>query len=173
MREDVREAKCAGADGIVTGILLPDGRVDVERTRELVELAAPLPVTFHRAIDMTPDLEEALECVIAAGCRRVLTSGGRNIALEGIDGLRRMVGRAAGRILIMAGSGVCGANAAELLAAGVDALHLSGRAVRDSAMTFRNPDVSMGGLPGVPEYGLFYSAVDKIAAVVEVKRNRG
>ena len=170
MREDVEEAKRCGADGVVTGILLADGRVDVDRTRELVELAAPLPVTFHRAIDMTPDVVEALEGVIAAGCRRVLTSGGRNTAEEGIEGLRRMVLRAAGRIKVMAGSGVNGGNAGRLIEAGVDALHLSGRASRDSGMTFRNPAVSMGGVPGIPEYEQFYSAAEKVAAVVEVKR---
>lgn len=171
MREDVMEAKRNGADGVVTGVLLADGNVDVERTRELARLAAPLPVTFHRAIDMTPDVEEALERVIAAGCRRVLTSGGRNTAVEGIEGLRRMARRAAGRIKVMAGSGVNGGNAGMLLEAGVDALHLSGRASRDSGMVFRNPEVSMGGMPGIPEYEQYYSAVEKVAAVVRVKRN--
>lgn len=172
MRQDIMEAKRCGADGVVLGILLPDGRVDVERTRELVELAAPLNVTFHRAIDMTPDVEEALEGVIAAGCHRVLTSGGKNTVVEGIEALKRMVNRAAGRIKIMAGSGVSGANAGQLLDVGVDALHLSGRASRDSGMVYRNPEVSMGGVPGIPEYEQFYSSVEKVAAVVDVKRKQ-
>ena len=81
MKEDIRFAKACWADGVVLGILNADGSVDVRRTRELVELAAPLKVTFHRAIDMTRDMEEALEGIIEAGCYRVLTSGGRNLSL--------------------------------------------------------------------------------------------
>ena len=167
MKEEIRHVKESGADGVVLGILKADGTVDVERTRELVELAAPLKVTFHRAIDMTRDLNEALEDVIRAGCYRVLTSGGRNTVAEGLEQIRALAKRAAGRVQVMAGSGVNAANTRSLLDAGVDAVHLSGKSGRDSRMVYRNPDVSMGGVPGLPEYEQYYSDVEKVEAVVK------
>ena len=167
MKEEIRHVKESGADGVVLGILKADGTVDVERTRELVELAAPLKVTFHRAIDMTRDLNEALEDVIRAGCYRVLTSGGRNTVAEGLEQIRVLTKRAAGRVQVMTGSGVNAANTRSLLDAGVDAVHLSGKSGRDSRMVYRNPDVSMGGVPGLPEYEQYYSDVEKIEAVVK------
>lgn len=167
MKEEIRFVKESSADGVVLGILKADGTVDAERTRELVELAAPLKVTFHRAIDMTRNLEDALEYVIQAGCYRILTSGGRNTVNEGLEQIETLVKRAAGRIQIMAGSGVSAANTPSLLAAGVDAVHLSGKSGRDSQMKFRNPDVFMGGVPGLPEYEQYYSDVKKIEAVVK------
>ena len=167
MKEEIRHVKESGADGVVLGILKADGTVDVERTRELVELAAPLKGTFHRAIDMTRDLNEALEDVIRAGCYRVLTSGGRNTVAEGLEQIRVLTKRAAGRVQVMAGSGVNAANTRSLLDAGVDAVHLSGKSGRDSRMVYRNPDVSMGGVPGLPEYEQYYSDVEKIEAVVK------
>ncbi|WP_410076681.1 copper homeostasis protein CutC, partial [Alistipes putredinis] len=94
------------------------------------------------------------EAVIRTGCRRVLTSGGRNTAQEGVGTLRALAAQAAGRIEIMAGSGVNPSNARLLAATGVDALHFSARRERESGMRFRNPQVSMGGCAGVPEYTL-------------------
>ena len=113
-----------------------------------------MEVTFHRAFDMTRDSRQALEAVIRTGCRRVLTSGGRNTAQEGIGTLRALAAQAAGRIEVMAGSGVGPSNARLLAATGVDALHFSARRERESGMRFRNPQVSMGGCAGVPEYTL-------------------
>lgn len=152
MASEIRFARECGADGVVLGLLTPDGEVDEERTARLVREAGPLEVTFHRAFDMVRDPQRALEALIACGCRRVLTSGGRNTALEGIAQLRALVAQAAGRIEIMAGSGVNASNARELAATGVDALHFSARRSRESAMRYRNPVVSMGGCAEVPEY---------------------
>ena len=75
MLEEVRFARECGADGVAFGVLTPDGRVDVQRTAALVAEAGPMQTTFHRAFDMACDLEEALEAAVAAGCRRILTSG--------------------------------------------------------------------------------------------------
>lgn len=154
MAEEIRFACECGADGVVLGVLTPDGEVDGVRLRRLVAAAGGREVTFHRAFDMARDPLEALETVIACGCRRILTSGGRNKAVEGIDTLRALVGAAAGRIEIMAGSGVDASNARLLAATGVDALHFSARGWRESCMRFRNPQVSMGGVEGVPEYAV-------------------
>lgn len=94
MASEIRFARECGADGVVLGLLTPDGEVDEERTARLVREAGPLEVTFHRAFDMVRDPQRALEALIACGCRRVLTSGGRNTALEGIAQLRALVAQA-------------------------------------------------------------------------------
>jgi copper homeostasis protein len=154
MLEDVRYAHECGADGVVFGLLTADGRVDIPRTTTLVAAAKGMQTTFHRAFDMTRDTADALEDVISAGCTRILTSGGRNTAEEGIDTIRELVAQAAGRIEIMAGSGVNPSNARLLAETGVDALHFSARGVQSSAMTYRNPNISMGGCAGVSEYDL-------------------
>jgi copper homeostasis protein len=114
MREDLLHARSLGASGFVLGILRADGTVDMERTRELVDLAAPLEITFHRAFDYTVSLEQALEDVIATGCRRVLTSGGERDVLAGADSLARLVELAAGRIEIAAGGGLRIKDAADI-----------------------------------------------------------
>lgn len=152
MLDDVCFARAEGADCVVAGLLTADGQIDEARTAALVAEAGSMEVTFHRAFDMTRDPLSALETVIGCGCRRILTSGGRNTAVEGIDTLRELVVRAAGRIEIMAGSGVNAANARLLADAGVDALHFSARGWCESRMRFRNPNVSMGGVGEVPEY---------------------
>lgn len=92
--------------GIVLGGLLPSGNVDVAGCRQLVELAQPLPCTFHRAFDQTPNLEAALEAVIDAGFSRVLTSGGAATAEAGFAQLRRLVEQAGKRLIVMPGGGV-------------------------------------------------------------------
>lgn len=152
MEEEIRMARRCGVDGVVLGVLTADGRVDEELLRRLVETARPLPVAFHRAFDMTRDLPQALETLVRAGCCRVLTSGGCDKAVQGIDTLRRLVAQAAGRIEIMAGSGVGPDNARLLAATGVDALHFSARTMRPGGMEYRNPRISMGGVAGIPEY---------------------
>ena len=108
------EAKAAGAAGFVLGLLQPDGSIDRERTRALVELAAPLPVTFHRAFDATPDLYAALEDAISIGCARVLTSGGAEDVLAGASTLARLVEQAGSRIEVAVGGGLTLCNAAEV-----------------------------------------------------------
>ena len=112
-------------------------------------------------------MEEALEGIIQAGCYRVLTSGGRNTVSEGMEQIKALVEQAKGRVQIMAGSGVNAANANTLITLGVDAIHLSGKSSRDSEMEFRNPNVFMGGVSGLPEYEQYYSDVEKIKAVLD------
>ncbi len=171
MKADIQVAKSLGCDGIVLGILQKDGRVNIIQTKALVELAKPLQVTFHRAIDMTQDYFEALEDIIEAGCHRILTSGQKNTAMEGIKNLVELVKRADGRIQIMAGSGVNANNAQILASTGVNALHLTGKANRDSSMIYRKEGIAMGGLSEVPEYDIVYSDAEKIQAVVECVKN--
>jgi copper homeostasis protein len=103
MRHDIEVAKALGAAGIVLGVLTTESAVDRERTGALVALARPLRVTFHRAFDQTRDLLEALGALVALGVDRVLTSGGRPTALEGIDALATLANRAGNRLAVMAG----------------------------------------------------------------------
>ena len=114
MEEDVEFCKKAGVAGIVVGFLHPDGSIDTELTRRFVKLAAPLPVTFHRAFDRCADPLKALEDVIGCGCARILTSGCKPTAMEGADMLQKLVEQSNGRITILAGSGVTPENAVAL-----------------------------------------------------------
>jgi copper homeostasis protein len=103
MRHDIMVAKAAGAAGVVLGVLTHEAAIDRELTAELVALARPLDVTFHKAFDQTREPLEALDILINMGVDRVLTSGGRPTALEGIETLTRLVDRAGDKIAVMAG----------------------------------------------------------------------
>ncbi|RYF53894.1 MAG: copper homeostasis protein CutC [Cytophagaceae bacterium] len=166
MEADIEIARLAGADGVVLGTLLPDGRIDRETTRHLIQCANPLPVTFHRAFDLTNDAQEALDVLIDLGVANVLTSGQQPRAIEALPLLEALAKQAEGRITIMAGSGVNGSNAAQLSQTGVTALHLSGSVTTESPMKFRRENVPMAGsIPG--EYERFQSSEAAIRAVVE------
>ena len=115
MRRDVEAAKSAGANGIVTGILNPDGTIDIQRTQELVRLALPIPVTFHRAFDHTPDSLSALETLVDCGVSRILSSGQAPSAHEGLSLLSQLQETTQGRISIMAGGGVNSRNAPSIV----------------------------------------------------------
>lgn len=139
MLRDVEACVRLGCDGVVIGALDADGHVDRSLCRALVKAAGPLGVTFHRAFDAVHDPEAALEEVIALGCERVLTSGGRASALEGAEAIAARVRQAAGRTRVMAGAGIRPENVRELLArSGVEEVHASARVLRRSAMRWRN-----------------------------------
>jgi copper homeostasis protein len=110
MEREMETARRLRVDGLVFGILQRDGQVDVRRTQRLVELARPLPVTFHRAIDVSADIHKALKHVIQTGAVRVLTSGGAATAPEGAACLAKLVQAASGRIVVMPGCGITASN---------------------------------------------------------------
>lgn len=167
MQRDITMCKQLGCDGVVIGILTPDGRVDKERCKKLADLAWPMGVTFHRAFDMTADPLQALEDIIEIGCERILTSGQRNTAEEGTALLKTLVQQSQERIAIMVGSGVRAHNIASLVKeTGAVEYHTTAKAYVESGMTYRNPNVSMGGIPGVPEYGI------SLTQAAEVKKIR-
>lgn len=168
MKADIQTAKELGADGVVFGILNPDGSVDVNRTKELVELAKPMKVTFHRAFDVAAEPLEAMEAIIETGCERILTSGQKNTAIEGIDLLKTLAEKAGNLIEIMAGAGVSAANAAQLLEAGVHALHMTGKGIVNSQMVYRKADVSMASAALTNEFEIYEADFDKCKAVVEI-----
>lgn len=169
MKKDIELCKQLGCNGVVIGILLPNGRVDQERCRILTQLAWPMGVTFHRAFDMTDNPFEALEDIISIGCERILTSGARNTAVEGAALLKDLLERANDRIAIMAGSGVRATNIAQLIqTTGITEFHTTAKAYEESKMVYRNPNVSMGGIPGVPEYGISVTQKKEVALIREI-----
>jgi copper homeostasis protein len=114
MRSDIGLARRAGMDGIVLGLLTCEQNVDVKRTRELVNLAKPLPVTFHRAFDHITDLDAGLEDVIVTGATRVLTSGGASSAPAGMESLARLAATAKERIVVVPGGGINSTNIVQI-----------------------------------------------------------
>jgi copper homeostasis protein len=145
MRWDIMNAKKLRANGVVFGILCANGEIDLDRTSQLVELARPLSVTFHRAFDMTANLFRALEDAYSTGVDRILTSGGESTSLVGSHTIAQLVNKAAERVVIMPGSGIKTDNAAQLVReSGAKEIHVGLRTSLPSPMSFRNPRVSMG-----------------------------
>lgn len=153
MKRDIEIAKELGADGVVIGILKPNGIVDQKRTQTLVDLARPMSVTFHKAFDMTRDPFAALEALIEIGVNRVLTSGQEESVIEGLEVVRELVKRAGKRIIIMPGGNITARNVQTVLkATAAREIHAVATVETPSAMRFRNPRVYMGGTFRPPEY---------------------
>jgi copper homeostasis protein len=147
MQCDIAQARSLGADGVVLGLLDIHGRVDVERTRQLVELADPMQVTFHRAFDMSSDLDESLGRVIETGAHRILTSGGMPSVEHGAQCVARLVRAAQGKIRIMAGSGLRHGNIHRIAAqTGAWEFHSSLRRKVDGPMVYRNSRLKLGAV---------------------------
>lgn len=131
MHTDISICKQLGCDGVVLGILTEENNVDIERCRQLIEEAYPMEVTFHRAFDRVQNPMEALETIVDLGCERILTSGQKPTAPEGVQLIAELVRHANDRIIIMPGSGVRSENIASLLkATGATEFHSSARTAR-------------------------------------------
>jgi copper homeostasis protein len=145
MKRDLSQCQRSSVDGVVLGILNPDGTLDRKRCQELIQRARPLKVTCHRAFDMTRDPFEALEDCIAAGFDRILTSGLQTQAINGVNLIGQLVRKAGGRIAIMAGSGVNEETVEKIVSdSGVREIHFSATGYRDSVMQHKNP--ALGGM---------------------------
>ncbi len=143
MKADVQLCKDLDCNGVVIGILLPNGTVDKERCKQLVDIAYPMGVSFHRAFDRTADPFKALEDIISIGCERILTSGQKPSVNEGMQLLVDLVQQANKRIIIMPGSGVRAENIVAL-ANQTNALefHTSARININSKMEFINKSMN-------------------------------
>jgi copper homeostasis protein len=149
MKRDVATANELRVDGVVFGILKEDGNVDQPRCRELLDLTRPLRATFHRAFDMSRDLNQSLEDLIELGFDSVLTSGGKQRVEDAIPIVARLREHASNRIALIVGSGINPRNVQNLISqTGVREVHASAREIEPSPMQYRNEDVSMGTLPG-------------------------
>jgi copper homeostasis protein len=150
MRRDIEMCKRASMDGVVFGVLKPDGTLDKNKCKKLIELARPMKVTCHRAFDMTHNLMETLEDCIEVGFDRILTSGGQAQAVLGTEMIATLIQQSNGRIAIMPGSGVNENNVTEIVKkTGAREIHFSAVAYRESQMQFRNEAIAgMGSAQG-------------------------
>ncbi|WP_111685035.1 copper homeostasis protein CutC [Winogradskyella tangerina] len=144
MKKDIELCKELGCHGIVSGVLNPEGTIDLKRTKALIELSQPLPFTFHRAFDEIEDSEKAIEQLIDLGANRVLTSGKRQTAMEGIELLKALKMLVENRITIMPGSGINRTNASAFKKAGFEEIHASASKVilQDGSLFFQPQTVS-------------------------------
>ncbi|MEN3610360.1 copper homeostasis protein CutC [Plantactinospora sp. ZYX-F-223] len=167
MVRDVQAAVTVGAHGVVIGALTPEGDVDVPTMRRLLAAADGASVTFHRAFDMVRDPFEALEQLIELGIPRVLTSGQEETALAGAPLIADLVGKAAGRIAVMAGGGINERNIARIVAAtGADEYHFTARVSSDGPAIHRNPVPRMGGVLSRPEYQRSETSPERIGRII-------
>jgi copper homeostasis protein len=167
MRADIETAKGEGANGVVIGLLTAAGEIDVDRTRELVALARPLSVTFHRAFDVAAEPFRSIETLIALGVDRVLTSGQEPSVLEGVPLIVELMKRAGERIVVMPGGGITARNFERIVeAAKPREIHFAALELVEGGMQFRRPHVFMGGELRPPEYDRLESSAATIGAIV-------
>ncbi len=166
---EIKAFRALGVNGVVIGALTPDGCLDLEKMKRLMDAAGDLEITLHRAFDMTRDPFQSLEEAVALGCKTILTSGQAPSAPEGAALLKELNARAAGRITIMAGSGVKSGNLPALHeATGILAFHASARKKGlDSGMRYRKQEVSMG-LPSLSEYEVWQTDEKEVRACAEI-----
>ena len=174
MCEEIQMFRGLGANGVVIGALTPDGDLDLRAMQRMLDCAAGMEVTLHRAFDMTRDSMRTLEDAIALGCRTILTSGQEKNALVGAPLLRQLHEAAAGRIDIMAGCGVKKENIREIYElSGITTFHTTARSgVIDSGMRYRKQTVSMG-LPSLSEYELWQTDEDELRACAQIVHGLG
>lgn len=155
MKRDIWQCQKSSVDGVVFGILTPDGRIDKKRCKELIDKARPLKVTCHRAFDMTRDPFEALEDCIEVGFDRILTAGQQAQASKGVALITELMKRANGRIAIMPGSGVNENTVEEIVSAtGVREIHFSATSSRPSLMEYKNMAIAGMGSDEGSEFAI-------------------
>jgi copper homeostasis protein len=169
MKKDINACRNIGADAVVFGILLPDGRVDAERCRELVDAAKPMNCTFHRAFDVCCDPLQSLENIISCGFGRILTSGQKPKATDGISLISELNRISGNRIIIMPGSGISELNIAEMVRkTGSFEFHTSAKAVRTSGMEFFRDAIKIGILPALSETVIPVTSAARVKKLKEI-----
>lgn len=101
MKEDIKIFKELGVKGVVLGCLISNNKINLELTKELVDLAYPMEVTFHKAIDEIQNPLDYIDDLVNIGIKRILTSGGKATALEGKDLINEMIKKSNGRLKIV------------------------------------------------------------------------
>ena len=171
MKREISQCQKLSVDGVVFGVLTPDGRIDKKRCKELIDKARPLKVTCHRAFDMTCDPVEALEDCIEVGFDRILTSGHQAQAIKGAELIGQLIQKANGRIAIMPGSGVNENTVEEIVRLSkAREIHFSATAFRESGMKYRNQQIAGMGSDEGSEFKLRTvdpERVRKIRAIAE------
>ncbi len=149
---DIMQAKELGLNGVVFGVLNTNGTFNLEVMKRLVEAAKPLEVTIHRSFDLTIDPFQSLEDAIGLGVDRILTSGQKNNAFDGIPLISSLAQIAGDKVSIMPGSGINEHNICELIAkTGAKEFHVSAKSARPSKMSFQPENITLGD-PRYSEY---------------------
>ncbi len=168
IRGEVKGFREMGAEGVVIGILKPDGTLNMEQMKILMEEAEGMSVTLHRAFDVCADPFVAMEQAIELGIDTILTSGQKNVCTLGTDLLRELVEKSAGRICIQVGSGVNAQAISQVYPlTKATAYHMSGKVTLDSSMIYRKQGVNMG-LPSLSEYEVWRTEESKIREAKQV-----
>lgn len=168
IKRSIRRYKELGAEGVVIGVLKPDGTLDMDEMKKLMKEAEGMSVTLHRAFDMCRDPRETLEQSVELGINTILTSGQQNNCMAGKELIRDMVEWADGRIDILVAGGVGAEVISELRPfTKASSFHMSGKVTLDSRMEYRKSEVSMG-LPSLSEYEIWQTDENKIRAAKEV-----
>ncbi|MCK9255616.1 MAG: copper homeostasis protein CutC [Bacteroidales bacterium] len=168
MCEELEEMKKAGATGIVSGVLLPNGRIDKHRTKELLDLSKPLNFTFHRAIDFCTDIDEAMEFLCDIGAERVLSSGGFSKIDEGIESIIELHKKYGKKICIMPGGGLNIENAKILKDAGIYEFHFSASEFEEEKNVYSRFPNGLGHVISFEKYGYNYSSQNRIKKMLEL-----
>jgi len=166
--EDIRFCRDQGVSGVVVGALTPDNKIDTSFCRDMIGVARPLSVTFHRAFDFTDHPFEAMEALISLGFNRILTSGQKPSALEGKILIRELHQAAAGRIILLPGGGINEDNILELIRfTGVNEVHLSaGKYIPGTNYSTDTPVSLTMATSG--EEGIFVTDTERVKRVVDV-----
>lgn len=135
MLRDIRWCRELGCQGVVTGVLHHDNTIDEERTARLKEAAGTMEFIYHRAFDCTPDPIAAIHTLKRLGVHRILTSGGKKSAIEGLELLKELNRIAAGQPTIMPGGGINPQSIVQIKAAGFSEVHFSGTVFEELGTT--------------------------------------
>ncbi|WP_353097328.1 copper homeostasis protein CutC [Tissierella praeacuta] len=169
MKRDIEIAKKSGVNGIVIGVLKPNGEIDINIMKELIELSRPLTVTFHRAFDMTKDPFKSLDILIDLGVERILTSGQESKVIDGINLIRKLVKMSEDKIIIMPGAGINEKNVKDIIEnTGVKEIHLSAKKRVESIMEYRNQRVNMGGNLIASEYENYFTCEKSVRSITQI-----
>lgn len=168
IKEEIKMFRELGADGVVIGVLSPDGSIDRERMERLLEERGEMSVTLHRAFDVCRDPLKSLQMAKDLGIQTILTSGQKDSCMEGADLLRELQKESQGGIQIQAGGGVTPENLETLFCqTGIRAWHMSAKTGIESRMKYRNPDVHMG-IADISEYILFQTSEAKVRQAADI-----
>ena len=167
MKQDIINVKSLGADGVVIGILKPNGEIDSERIKELIKISSPMSITFHRAFDMGSDPFKCIKELVKLGVNRVLTSGQMESAFAGKDLIKKMIDFAGDEIIIMPGGGINVDNISELAGyTNAQEYHLSAKAMYPSRMEYKNENISFISSAGFSDFKIIESDESLIRNIV-------
>jgi copper homeostasis protein len=170
MISDITYAKEQGANGIVFGLLNPNGTIDQTNTQRLIQIAHPLAITCHRAFDLTRDPFETLKTLTHLGIHRILTSGGAPSVMQGMNTIQKLIEHAQDQIIIMPGGGITEQNAKTIIQkTNAKEIHFSGRTQIESTMQHRNERLAFSS-PTQSEYTHHITDLNRICAILKTTK---